>query len=178
MRYVSACLALLLSACGKEEPAKPLPTQVYLPFPDVDRFALDGDPGEALSVSETKEKGSGEEVVVEGRISNIVKGITIFNLVDEDLYYCGKGGAEDKCKTPWDYCCVDASERAKGTLAVEMRGPDGKPIRGPLTALRLLDLVAVKGKVEKDEHGNVTVVATGWFRRERPELPDDLHWPE
>jgi hypothetical protein len=173
MKRLAACLVLLLSACGKEA-AKPTAAP---PVPPVD-LKLAADPGEALSVLEAKEKGSGEEVVVEGRISNIVKGRVIFNLVDEDLYYCGKGGVEDKCKTPWDYCCVDAGERADGTLVVEARGADGDALKGSLPGLRLLDLVAVKGKVEKDEHGNVAVVATGWFMRDRPKLPDGLHWPE
>jgi len=129
-------------------------------------------------VSKEKEKGPGEEVVVEGRISNVVKGFATFNLVDAELYYCGKGQAADECKTPWDYCCVDAGERAAATLSVDARGADGKVLAGALPGLRLLDLVVVKGRLEKDDHGNVTVVATGWFTRERPELPDDLHWPE
>jgi len=173
MKLFVTWLVLVAFACGKEE-AKPPPAP---PPPPVD-LKLAADPGEALSVLQVKEKGSGEEVVVVGRISNFVKGFVTFNLVDEDLYYCGKGGAEDECKTPWDYCCVDAGERAKGTLAVEIRDADGRPKKGSVPELRLLDLVAVNGTVEKDEHGNVTVVASGWFRRERPELPDGLHWPD
>jgi hypothetical protein len=68
---------------------------------------------------------------------------------------------------------------AVATISVEARGADGKPLRADaLPGLRLLDLVVAKGKVEKDEHGNVTVVTTGWFSRERPKLPDGLRWPE
>jgi hypothetical protein len=68
---------------------------------------------------------------------------------------------------------------AVATLNVEARGPDGKPLKADsVPGLRLLDLVVAKGKVEKDDHGNVTVVATGWFSRERPELPDGLDWPK
>ncbi len=68
---------------------------------------------------------------------------------------------------------------AVATLVVEARGADGKPLKaGALSGLRLLDLVAVKGKVEKDEHGNVTVVTSGWFTRERPKLREGLRWPE
>ena len=173
MRFLAACLVLLFAACGKEE----APKEKAPAAPPVD-LKLAADPGEALSVLEAKEKGPGEEVVVEGRISNIVKGLVTFNLVDDSLYYCGKGQAVDECKTPWDYCCVDTGERAAGTLIVEARDAEGRAQRGSLPTLRLLDLVAVKGKVEKDEHGNVTIVATGWFKRERPQLPDDLHWPE
>jgi len=173
MRLLLISLALLPLACGKEE----APVQKAPPAPPVD-MKLAADPGEALSVLEAKEKGSGEEVVVVGRISNIVSGRVIFNLVDDSLAYCGRGGEADSCKTPWDYCCVNAGQRAKATLAVEARGPDGNVLAASVPTLRLLDLLAVKGKVEKDEHGNVTIVATGWFPRERPDLAKDLHWPE
>jgi len=68
---------------------------------------------------------------------------------------------------------------AVATISVEARGPDGRPLKADtVPGFRLLDLVVAKGKVEKDEHGNVTVVATGWFTRERPKLPEGLHWPE
>ena len=68
---------------------------------------------------------------------------------------------------------------AVATLNVEARGSDGKLLKaGSLPGLRLLDLVVARGKVEKDAHGNVTVVTTGWFTRERPKLPDGLEWPE
>ena len=68
---------------------------------------------------------------------------------------------------------------AVATINVEARGPDGRTLEADaIPGLRLLDLVAVRGNVEKDEHGNVTVVATGWFTRERPKLPEGLHWPE
>jgi len=175
MRLLLLGLAFLPLACGKKEAPKPPKNIPSAPAIDL---KLAADPGKALSVREAKEKGPGEEVVVEGRISNIVKGFFTFNLVDADLYYCGKGQATDECKTPWDYCCVDAGERAAATLSVDARGADGKVLAGALPGLRVLDLVAVKGKLEKDEHGNVTIVATGWFTRERPQLPDDLHWPE
>jgi hypothetical protein len=171
---VLAALAAVPLACGKEKAPKPPPA----PAGPTLELTLSGDPGTALSVMEAKAKGSGEEVTVVGRISTIVKGRGVFNLVDEELYYCGKGGAEDLCKTPWDYCCVAGEEVAAGTLSVEVRGPDGKPRAGSMPSLRLLDLLVVKGTVEKDEHGNVTVVAVGWHRRERPDLPEGLHWPE
>ena len=28
-----------------------------------------------------------------------------------------------------------------------------------------------------DEHGNVTLLAKGWFRRQQPDLPDYVQWP-
>lgn len=68
---------------------------------------------------------------------------------------------------------------AVATVSVVAHGADGKPLKASgLPGLRLLDLVVAKGRIAKDEQGNVTVVASGWFTRERPTLPDGLHWPE
>ena len=56
-------------------------------------------------------------------------------------------------------------------MLVEARGDGDRPIAAPgIPYLKLLDLVAVKGRLTKDEHGNVTLLAGGWFRRERPTL--------
>ncbi len=171
MKTIVTCLALVAFACGKEEapPAKAATFKV-------------ADPGPGISVKQAKEKGHGEEVVVEGRVSNIVKGVAAFNLIDASLDYCGQKDPEDSCKTPWDYCCIANDERAAATISVERRDEGGKVLAaGPgrvLPEIRLLDVVAVKGRIEKDEHGNVTVVETMRFVRERPKLPDDVHWPE
>ncbi len=170
MKALVTCLALVAFACGAKEAEKP-------PALAAVDLGLAADPGTAVAVKQAKEKGHGEEVVVVGRISNIVKGLATFNLVDESLPRCGPGNMPD-CKTPWDYCCEPADVRAAATLTVEARGPDGRILAGAMPSLRLLDLVAVKGKLEKDEHGNVTVIVAGWFRRERPVLPDGLNWPE
>ncbi len=169
MKALVTCLVLVTLACGKKEVEQPPALAVDL--------TLNADPRTPVAVKQAKEEGRGEEVVVVGRISNIVKGLATFNLVDESLPRCGPGNMPE-CKTPWDYCCEPPDVRAAATLTVEARGPNGRVRAGAMPSLRLLDLVAVRGKVEKDEHGNVTVVATGWFRRERPDLPDGLSWPE
>ncbi len=170
MRPVAFCISLAAFACGKEAEKPPALAAVDL--------ALASDPGAALSVKAAKEKGHGEEVVVEGRVQEIVKGLAVFRLIDASLDYCGQRPGTMTDDTPWDYCCETPETRTAATLTVESRGPDGRVRAGAMPSLRLLDLVAVKGRAEKDEHGNVTVVTTGWFRRERPDLPDGLHWPE
>jgi len=172
MKPLVTCLVLVTLACGKKAPKEPT-----APVATVD-LSLKADPGPALSVKEAKEKGPGEEVVVLGRVKDIVKGFATLNLIDPSLDYCGQKPGSMTDKTPWDYCCEASDVVAAATLTVEARGPDGRVLKGAMPSLRLLDLIAVKGKVEKDEHGNVTIVATGWFRRERPNLPEGLHWPE
>ena len=176
----TVCLFVLVAAlfaCGDKKEAAPTAPK---PSAELASFTLKVDPGEAISVEDAKEAAPKDGVVAVGRIRNIVKGFASFQLTDASLDYCG-GGADkmDDCATPWDYCCIPQTEVNTATLLVEARDKNGKVLESAdLPGLRLLDLVVVKGKLTKDEHGNVTIEATGWHRRERPELRDGLSWPE
>lgn len=140
---------------------------------------LAADPASARSVVDLRAQAdTNGEVVVYGRVSSIVPGLAVFTLIDTKLDYCGGGpDSTDTCPTPWDYCCIPGEKRAQASLTVEARDAQGKTLADPLADLRLLDLVAAKGKLEKDAQGNHTIVASGWFRRERPKLPEGLEWP-
>ncbi len=163
-----------LAGCGGEKPAEKAPAS-----PELSRFWMANDPAGALSVPEAKAAAPREKAVVVGRISAFVKGTAAFKIVDVSLPYCGS--APDKmegCPTPWDYCCETPDELKAKTLFVEARDAQGQVIpASSIEGLRLLDLVALEGQLAKDEHGNVTLVTTGWYRRERPELRDGLDWP-
>jgi hypothetical protein len=176
MKRIPWLLVLVIAACGGDkEPASP-ETKPAAKSPDL---LLTSDPGDALTVAEARDAAPREGVAVIGRVATIVDGLAAFQLVDESLEYCGQVNKEDKCGTPWDYCCYQAEERAAHTAVVEVRGADGEVLdMDALPGLRLLDLVVVKGDLIKDEQGNVTVVATGWYRRTRPELADWVELPE
>jgi len=166
----------LVVACGCEE-KKPV-KKAEAPAAGLDKFAMAQDPGPSISVLEAKQSDA-DEVVVEGRVQEIVKGFASFKLIDKSLDYCGAGGSEDdKCPTPWDYCCTPQPEIVAATLLVEVRDNSKIVKTQEIPGLRLLDLVVVKGKRVKDEHGNVTLLATGWYKRERPKLREGLSWPE
>ena len=172
--------ALLLSflaafpACSAEA----LPTPAAAPSAAVAALMLHAAPSGALPVLAAKQAGVADKVTVTGRIHGIVKGLAAFTLMDPSLAYCGEKHAEG-CKTPWDYCCETKAVRVQSQLAIEARGADGNPLATPsLGDLRLLDRVSVTGKLEKDSHGNLVLVASGWFREQRPTLVDGLRWPE
>ena len=175
------CLALVLSlaACGGEDKGVITSGNTKPAF-------LQPDPGTAMTVVDARAKAEGDEVVVEGRVQDINDGFAMFTLYDTGLLYCGQPGTAevgknpmDGCLTPWDYCCSDPDEVAAGNMPVEMRDSKGAPVKAEDIGLRLLDLVRVKGKLEKTESGNFILVATsGWFRAERPKLHEDLPWPE
>ena len=171
--FVPLVLFSLFTACGDGKPAPGTAPA----SPAAQQLVLAKDPGAAESVVDAKTKGARPDVVVVGRISEVVKGKVAFTLMDTELAYCGEVKPEDDCKTPWDYCCESPERRTANSVFVEARGTDQKPLASALPDLRLLDKVKVKGKLEVDAHGNFVLLATGLWRVERPQLPDDLKWP-
>ena len=168
----SLLLSLCLCACSGDDKTAPQSAEAS-------KLALPADPGQAMSVKDAKSAGAKDHVVVAGRIATIVKGRAAFTLMDLSLPYCGEKNTEDKCKTPWDYCCENQATRNANSLLVEARSADGKPLPAQaLPDLRLVDGVKVTGRLEVDEHGNPMLVATGLFRTERPKLPDYIQWPQ
>lgn len=170
-RTISLSLLSLLAACSGEQPvSQPSPNH-----PTV----LQQDPGAALGVVAAKAAGPAAQVVVEGRVHDVTKGFAVLKLMDVELDYCGQVNKEDKCATPWDYCCDTPEDRLQKSLLVEVRGADGKPITTDvLPSARLCDLVKVRGKLEKDAFDNLVLIADGVFLVERPTLPDYIEWPQ
>ncbi|MHC4938707.1 MAG: hypothetical protein ACYTHK_07040 [Planctomycetota bacterium] len=174
MRKAVLLLAILV-ACGSEEPAavSEKPKAQINPA-----WKMKADPGTAYGVADAKEELPTDEVIVEGRIHRMVKGFATFTLMDKKLDYCGEIDKEDTCKTPWDYCCDTPEDRLANSCNVQFEDANGKVIKVDLFGeLKHCDWVVVRGKVSKDEHGNVTVHAREYFIRERPKLPDDVRWP-
>lgn len=181
LAWIPCCAALTvflaLPACGGGD--EPTSTGGAKVSAEGQPLRLKADPGNARSVMEVRAlEPSGDEVVVYGRVSSIVPGVAVFTLIDEGLDYCGRGADKmDGCPTPWDYCCIDGEKKAANTLGVEARDAQKNAIADRLEDLRHLDLVVAKGKLERDENGNSTIVASGWFRKERPALSESLDWP-
>lgn len=175
MRSLRALLgsAVLLSACGSESAAPSAAADV----PVLRELTLAKKPADAAGVVAAKQRGAAPNCVVSGRVAKLVPGHAVFTLMDSALPFCGETAKEDDCKTPWDYCCETPKARAASSMLVEFRDAQGKPRAGRLDDLRLLDAVTVAGKLEVDAHGNHVLVADGWFRDARPELPADVRWP-
>ena len=178
LQLVSTVLALLLASCGGEEGGK---APVLHP-PGAYDISTTTDLGDAVRVLAVKEgddaPASGSEVEVVGRIRQMADGV--LTIVDDELVqYCGAGEFDCGCKTPWDYCCMAPKRLKRASLTVELRDRCGCEIPEDAMELRLLDLVAFKGKLSQDPDGTFVLTTSGeWFRRERPDLPDGLDWPE
>ncbi|MBZ0151408.1 MAG: hypothetical protein K8J09_07735 [Planctomycetes bacterium] len=165
MKRCLPSILLLLAACGG---AKPAPEPAAGNGPDL---------GPALGVIAAKQAGPGDTIVVSGRVSKFVSGFAMFTVMDTALPFCGEHSLEDKCETPWDYCCEKKETVVANALLVEFRGPDGKPLPATrLGDLRLLDRVSVRGKLVQGE-GGLVLVADEMSRTQRPLLPDHVKWP-
>lgn len=174
LMILTAAVAFALAACGDTPSESPATTDTSSKTP----FTLSEKPATALSVLEAKEKAEGDEITVVGRVSDIVKGFAAFTLTDDSVEYCGRGEEQCGCPTPWDYCCEEEAAKA-GRMPIEMRDAKGEPVTTDSTGLRLLDLVMVKGTLAKTESGGLMIVTQdGWFRTERPDLPEGIKWPE
>lgn len=171
---LSLSLLILLAACGQPE-SKTVPTTSNA----TNALLLDLDPGEATTVIQAKSNGPSKDIVVEGRIFDITKGFALMRMMDLSLDYCGELNKESKCPTPWDFCCDNPDDVKASSVLVKAVDPSGETIEADsLANLRLLDKIKVKGELIKDEHGNLVLIATGWYRTARPDLPDYIEWPE
>lgn len=155
-----AALTVLPSCSPAEEPgSKPAATTAALPG----SYWLAAAPAGALDIKQARQSGKdGAEIVVVGRVGDLLAKRAQFKLVDRSFVPCNER-PEDECKTPWDYCCEDPTDLAKGTIVIECR--DGDQLR-KVTAkgfhgLDHLKEVVVKGRVIKDSAGNVILVAAG-----------------
>ena len=169
-------LALSLAACGGDTKSDTPAT----PTSAASKVLLDKDPGEGVSVLDVKEMKEGDEVVVFGRIADMPTPYVAFRLTDDELDYCGRGTeCEGKCETPWDYCCIQKETVIAASMPVEMHDAKGNPVPRKGVDLRLLDLVAMKGTLQKTESGGLMlVVKDGIHKRERPTVKEHVVFPE
>ncbi len=167
-------LTFAFAACGGDQAGETTTSGTT----DKPTFTMAADVPDATNVFRAKKKAVGDEVVVVGRVRDIAHGFAAFTMIDEVMQYCGQGTEQCGCKTPWDYCCEQQETVIEASLPVEFRDAKGQPVETKDAGLRLLDLVVVKGKLEKTESGGLLLVtSSGWFQRERPTLPDGIEWP-
>ena len=136
-----------------------------------DSLFLKESPTTAANVGETKKSAKeGEEVTLRGQIGGQVKDVfnssrATFMLADMNLKSCDKIPG-DNCKTPWDFCCVPANEKAANIAFVQVVDAKGKLLKSTLKGANGLDhlsVVVVKGKVAKMDGTNMIVNATGIY---------------
>ena len=147
-------------AAGCSESQNPAAPTVAATAPDP-AFLLPEKPADVRGVAQARDDSqSAEEIAVEGRIGGstkpFVEGLAAFTLIDAKLQWCAD---DEGCPTPWDYCCSDKT----GQLAfVQIVGPDAQTVSmdaRELLGVKELSKVVVRGRAQRDDQGNLTVLA-------------------
>lgn len=125
-------------------------------------YLLAAKPENTVGVAEAR-KADSKEVSVEGLIGGasepFIQGVAAFTIVDPAIKPCPK---EEGCPTPWDYCC-EGNDLEANTAMVKVIGADGNPVAKDareLLGVKELTRVVVQGNAERDEQGNLTVLAS------------------
>lgn len=126
---------VLLTACGSadqagKKSAEPVgvivtkaPGQTALTF-------LTTKPADAIDVTAARAKTPGTAVTVRGRIGGranpFIAERSAFLLADLKAIAACDANPDDKCDTPWDYCCETTPKIAASTCLVQVVDADGK----------------------------------------------------
>ena len=158
---VTSCLALFAWGCA-EEPSPPAADSAAV---DGSAYLLNEEPAGAQEVIAARESAAdGDDVAVVGRIGGgknpWVEGQAAFTLVDNSLKACSDIPG-DKCPVPWDYCC-ETPKLPTSTALVKVVDDNGDLVKADarkLLGVTELSTVVVEGKAQRDEEGNMTVLA-------------------
>ncbi len=158
-----AVVGALTAGCGQSEPGPTgtAPNPAYL---------MTAEPAGAVGVAEGR-TSSDENVVLVGRIGGseapFVKGVAAFTVVDPKVPYCAD---DEGCPTPWDYCCQTHQLKDNSAMVkiVDGAGQTVSQDARELLGVKELAMVVVQGKAERDDQGNLTVLAQKVFVKDKP----------
>ncbi len=133
------------------------------------QFIAASEPAGAVPVGEARDNAKdGDAITLVGRIGGstepFINGLAAFTIVDPKVQYCPP---EEGCPTPWDYCCTQ-NEVKENIATVKVVNPQGDPVAEDarkLLGVKELTLVVVEGKAQRDDQGNLSVLAAKVFVR-------------
>jgi hypothetical protein len=129
------------------------------------KYLTEQEPAHAQPVAKAIQVDDDAEVTVVGRIGGesepMIDGLAAFTIVDPSLKACSDIPG-DTCEKPWDYCCEDPDTLKTHSVMVKFTDEQGTVV--PVDAKKLfgvapLQTVVVKGKLQKDDTGKISVVA-------------------
>jgi hypothetical protein len=152
----SAVLLALVSGCAEQKTETAARSG-----PGLEHLVAAGLPEQTVGVLAAKAATkTGDRVVLAGRVKDFVNGAAVLTVADFSLKDC-KAMAM-KCATPWDYCCEPKESITSASATVKMANAGGEPYMQGLKGVGGLDHlvdIAAEGKVERDDAGNLTVLA-------------------
>ena len=169
-------VATILAGCASENSTTTSNSSPQAPdvaTVDGSVYLFDIEPEGAGNVIKVREEaGTNDELLVVGRIGGSsdpwIDGRAAFTIVDLSVKSCNDT-LDDKCPTPWDYCC-ESSKLPNSTALVKFVDETDQVIRADarsLFGLQELSTVVIKGTAKRDEAGNLTVLASGLFVKQK-----------
>ena len=165
-RILAGGLMAIALLVGCKPAATSTPTATGKPSAAGMKYVLNAEPEAAQAVAAARQSAKdAEEIVVVGRIGGSSdpwnEGLAAFTIVDPSLKACSDIPG-DACPTPWDYCCEPNLKTS--TALVKVVDDSGNVVKADartLLALKELDTVVVRGKAQRDDAGNLTILASG-----------------
>ena len=159
--------AMLATGCSNSNPVA-----VGGAKPSSSPYVVTNEPTGAIPVGTARETVTDkQEVVLIGHIGGSAKPfvdrMAAFTIVDPKVAFCA---AAEGCPTPWDYCC-EQNEVKKNIAMIKVVDSEGKLIAQDaksLLGVKELSLVVVHGNVQRDEDGNLTLLASKVFLKGQP----------
>jgi hypothetical protein len=166
------CCGLFVSAVAVFAGCSQTKTEPDGPSADGAKYLLTSEPADALGVVDArKQTKDGDAVVIVGRIGGREdpwgNGQATFSVVDLSLLACTDREG-DNCSTPWDYCCVPSEELHAGMAVVKIVDEKGNTVQKSakeLLGVKELQTVVVRGKAQRNDNGNLVVLAAGLYVR-------------
>jgi hypothetical protein len=162
-------LAGLLAGCSNQS----VDTGSGGPSAEGAKFLLTAQPEGATDVIQVRESAAdGDDVTIVGRIGGSenpwIDGRAAFSIVDSSLKACSDIPG-DTCEMPWDYCCETPKLPTSTALIkfVDQGGVLLKEDARELLGVKELSTVIVQGKAQRDDAGNLTVLATGLYIKQK-----------
>ena len=167
--FASLALAGSLAGCSQDPTVTAAPDANNSANMDGSVYLLAAEPEGAADVIQVRaDAADGDEVVVVGRIGGSgnpwIEGRAAFSIVDGSLKACSDIPG-DNCPQPWDYCC-ETSKLPGAAALVKVVDDNGDLVEADAKGLlnvKELSRVVVQGKAQRDDAGNLTILARGVF---------------
>ena len=159
--FMCVVLAVLCFGCAAET------TQTVVENSVDHAYLADQEPEQSMPVGDARQQvQDGEQIALLGHIGGskepFVDGLAAFTIVDPKVDYCLP---DEQCPTPWDYCCKQ-NEVKDNIATVKIVDENGATVARDakgLLGVKELSLVVVQGTAQRDEQGNLTLLATKVF---------------
>ncbi|MDA7978532.1 MAG: hypothetical protein MPJ50_07155 [Pirellulales bacterium] len=162
--FLIACLmsAMFAAGCGDDPQETTIASNV-----DVSQYFLAAEPENPINIHDAfKADNDGEEITLVGRIGGSpdpwVEGRASFTLTDMSKLPCAD---DHNCPTPWDYCCSGDLSEFMASVKISDEGKTVNADARTAFGLKELETVVVEGTVQRDEGGNLRVLANGIYVR-------------